>query len=296
MRIGGLSTKNISSYFINTLEIMRSLKKADLKYNYIRAFLRLPRKIGQLIFLKDSQKWKRSFDLTRTDFYIKNSMTYFVLLKNLKKLFDIKKDGFILSAFNLAFLGYYEKGTIKKNDYLINWPDGIFSKFFNFNIKKIPGRKILDQIIIPKYIRRLVILGNLHDKSKKFLETRYNKKIHHIPLIYDSAKKIFKKMKYRYLKKDLILITLPTPKQEELANLIARKNKNAKIICIGASIAIQSGVEKQVPNFLSDFEFLWRLRYETNRRIKRLFISFYYFFKSMLITKKIHNMDIKIVE
>ena len=296
MRIGGLSTKNVSSYFVNTLEIMRSMKDTGLKHYYIRAFLRLPRKIGQLIILRGLQKWKRSFDLTRSDFYTKNTNSYFMLLTNLKKLFYIKKDGFILSALNLAFLGYYEKGSIKKNDYLINWPDGIFSKFLNFNIKKIPGRKILDQIKIPKYIRRFVILGNLHEKSKKFLEKRYNKTTHNVPLIYSSAEEIFKKMKYKYLKKDLILITLPTPKQEELANLILKKNNNAKIICIGASIAIQSGVEKQVPNFLSDFEFLWRLRYETNRRIKRLFISFYYFFKSILITKKIHNMDIKIVE
>ena len=91
------------------------------------------------------------------------------------------------------------------------------------------------------------------------------------------------------------MITLPTPKQEELVNLILEKNSNAKVICIGASIAIQSGVEKQVPNFMVEFEFLWRLRYETIRRLQRLFISFFYFFKSLLITKKIHNIDIKIV-
>ena len=92
------------------------------------------------------------------------------------------------------------------------------------------------------------------------------------------------------------MITLPTPKQEELASLILKKNNNAKVICIGASIAIQSGVEKQVPNFISDLEFLWRLRYETRRRVQRLFISFYYFFKSLLITKKIQNIDIEIVK
>jgi len=115
-------------------------------------------------------------------------------------------------------------------------------------------------------------------------------------LIYDNTQNIFKKLKYKYSKKDLVLIALPTPKQEELANLILKKNSDAKVICIGASIAIQSGVEKQVPNFLSDFEFLWRLRYETRRRIKRLLITFYYFFKSILITKKIKNIDVEIVK
>jgi hypothetical protein len=296
MRLGGLSTKNISSYIINTLEIMKSMKNARVNYYFIRAFLRMPRKIGQLLILKESIKWKKTFNLIRSDFYVKNLASYFTLLINLKKLFYVKKNGFILSALNLAFLGYYEKGSIKNNSYLINWPDGVFSKYLNFSIKKIPGRKILDKIKIPKNITRFVILGNLNNISKKFLEKRYGKKIYNIPLIYDNALNIFKKLKYKYSQKDLVLITLPTPKQEELASLILKKNSNAKIICIGASIAIQSGVEKQVPNFMSDFEFIWRLRYETTRRIKRLFISFYYFFKSLIITKKIQNIDIEIVK
>jgi hypothetical protein len=296
MRIGGLSTKNFNSFIVNTFEIMKSMKSAGVNYYFIRAFLRLPRKIRQLYFLRRLNKWKKGFKVTRTDFYIKSSTTYFTLLTNLKKLFTIKKKGFILSALNLAFLGYYEKGSIKKNNYLINWPDGVFSKFFNFSIKKIPGRKILDQIKLPKYIRRFVVLGNLHHKSKKFLENRYDINIHNIPLIYGNSEKIFAKLKYKYLKKDLVLITLPTPKQEEVASLILKKNNNAKVICIGASIAILSGIEKRVPNFISDFEFLWRLRYETKRRIKRLLISFYYFFKSALLTKKIYNIDIEIVK
>jgi glycosyltransferase involved in cell wall biosynthesis len=296
MRLGGLSTKNISVYISNTLEIMKSMKNAGVRYYFMKPFLRLPRKIHQFIILKEVNKWKKTFNLIRTDFYRKNLNSYFILLTNLKKLFYIKKNGFILSALNLAFLGYYEKGSIKKNNYLINWPDGIFSKFLSTNIKKIPGRKILDKIKIPKDITRFVILGNLNIKSQKFLEKRYEKKIHNIPLIYDNAENIFKKLKYKYSQKDLVLITLPTPKQEELANLILKKNSNVKAICIGASIAIQSGIEKQVPNYLSEFEFLWRLRYETRRRIKRLLISFYYFFKSVLITKKIQNIDIEIVK
>lgn len=296
MRLGGLSTKNVISYITNTLEIMKSMKNNGVKYYFIKAFLRLPRKIQQLIILKKAKKWKKNFNLIRTDFYTKNLASHFILLTNLKKLFYIKKNGFILSALNLAFMGYYEKGVIKKNNYLINWPDGIFSKYLSLNIKKIPGRKILDLIKIPKDITRFVILGNLNNISKNFLEKRYDKKIHNIPLIYDNAQNIFKKLKYKYSTKDLVLITLPTPKQEELANLILKENSNAKVICIGASIAIQSGVEKKVPNFLTDFEFLWRLRYETRRRLMRLLISFYYFFKSVLITKKIQNTDVEILK
>jgi UDP-N-acetyl-D-mannosaminuronic acid transferase (WecB/TagA/CpsF family) len=92
----------------------------------------------------------------------------------------------------------------------------------------------------------------------------------------------------------LIFITLPTPKQEEVANLIVANNTFAKIVCIGGSVAIASGVEKKVPDWLVNIEFLWRLRYETLRRTKRLIQSFYFFFKGNYLTSKIKNMDIEI--
>ena len=44
---------------------------------------------------------------------------------------------------------------------MINWPDGIFSKVYGKKIKKIPGREILNQINIPKKIKRIIIIGIL---------------------------------------------------------------------------------------------------------------------------------------
>lgn len=38
-----------------------------------------------------------------------------------------------------------------------------------------------------------------------------------------------------------------------------------------------SGDEKPVPNFLTNLEFIWRLKSDPIRRIKRLLISFFYF-------------------
>lgn len=46
-----------------------------------------------------------------------------------------------------------------------------------------------------------------------------------------------------------------------------------------------SGDEKPVPNFLNKLEFLWRLRNEPIRRIKRLMISFFYFNLGYLFKK-----------
>ena len=84
-------------------------------------------------------------------------------------------------------------------------------------------------------------------------------------------------------KSEIVFITLPTPKQEQLAFKLAKKNKKFKIICIGGSIAIASGEEKQVPKILENFEFLWRLKNDFFRRIFRLFESFYFYLKGNYI-------------
>ena len=88
-----------------------------------------------------------------------------------------------------------------------------------------------------------------------------------------------KKIKIKLNKNEIVFITLPTPKQEELAYSLAKKNLYFKIICIGGSIAIASGEEKQVPKILQNYEFLWRLKNDFFRRIIRLFESFYYYIK-----------------
>ena len=53
-------------------------------------------------------------------------------------------------------------------------------------------------------------------------------------------------------------------------------NKYCKIFCLGGAIEIVAGEEKEVPLILEqkDLEGLWRLRFDTFRRIKRLASSF----------------------
>ena len=97
-----------------------------------------------------------------------------------------------------------------------------------------------------------------------------------------------------FIKNELIIITLPTPKQEIIAEHIARNNLKFKIICAGASIAMLSGEEKIVPKFLEFFglEFLWRLRKETRRRLIRLFQTAIYFINGFL-NNKLKNIKIE---
>ena len=78
---------------------------------------------------------------------------------------------------------------------------------------------------------------------------------------------------------------MPTPKQEQLAYSLTKINKEYKIICIGASIAIASGEEKQVPKSLKNMEFIWRLRTDTMRRLSRIIETIYYFLKGRYILK-----------
>ena len=88
---------------------------------------------------------------------------------------------------------------------------------------------------------------------------------------YASAYELYKKLpKFEY--NQLILLTISTPKQEMLAEYIYRYNKFCKIICVGGALEMLSGMERLAPAFLYklNLEFMWRLRYDTFRRVKRL--------------------------
>ena len=196
---------------------------------------------------------------------------------------------------NLAFLGSLSKNEIKLNKHLINWPDGIFSKLYKTKLKKIPGRQVMKDLKINKQIKKIIVLGNLSKKGKIYLKNWFNIPIKHIPLPFGPYEKIIQNLKLKINKNELIFLTLPTPKQEQIADFLRSKNQFYKIICIGGSIGIVSGDEKEVPKFLFYLEFLWRLRYETLRRIKRLLITFYQYSIDLIFIKKIKNTEIKLI-
>ena len=190
---------------------------------------------------------------------------------------------FSLSGLNLAFLGYLSSNDIKLHDNLINWPDGLFkSRFYDKSIKKLPGSTVITSLKVPNIIQNIYVIGSLTEVSKKFLIKKfYNFKIRHIDVPYDSADNIYKFCPKNFTDKDLIICTLPTPKQEQLAELIVKNNKNYKIICVGGAISIASGQEKKVPNLVEklNLEFLWRLRTDSRRRLIRLFYTFCFYLK-----------------
>jgi len=208
-------------------------------------------------------------------------------IKLIKNASEIPFDrNFSLSGLNLAFLGYVKSGIIKLHSHLINWPDGIFkSRFYGFATPKVSGLNMLKNLKVPDTIENVYVLGVLTARSKNFLSKKLlNSKLIHIDLPYDKIENIYKFCPKNFTNKDLIICTLPTPKQEQLSELIVKNNKFFKIICIGGAVAMASGEEKSVPAILDRFnlEFLWRLRTDTKRRVVRLFYSLFLYISGEL--------------
>jgi glycosyltransferase involved in cell wall biosynthesis len=281
MRLGGISSKNIWSYIISTNEIIKSHKLNNLNPQYILISLRFIFKIRQL-YMYNVININKTFKLFKILFdksQIKSNS--FTLINDFKKI--PFKNNFILSAMNLAFLGYFSKKEVSFHKDQYHWLDGIWAKRY-INIKKRPGRELISNLKIPNDINQILIIGNATEKTIDFLSKKFKKKILQTKLPYASIK-VLKKKVTRLKPKTLTLITLPTPKQEQLAYHLAEENNYYKIICIGASLAIASGEEKKVPHFLTNYEFIWRLRTDTFRRLKRLIESLYYYVKGTIIKK-----------
>ena len=286
MRSGGISGKNLRSYWISTLEIFRSFGINNLSSNLLFIIMRIPAKINQLFFYNNS-KINSKFNLFKINFeknyYLNNC---FKILNNISEI--PYNNNFILSGMNLAFLGYFANREVYPKKTLYHWPDGIWLKR-HIDVQKIPGRDLVTTMKLPKRIKKILVLGSLSDNSKNFLKKKVKVQIENIQLPFGKIEKILK-TKIKLNKDVLTFITLPTPKQEKLAYHLAKRNRNYKIICIGASIAIASGEERVVPNILKNYEFLWRLRNDFLRRSKRILETFIYYLKGKYIDKIFHKI------
>ena len=198
------------------------------------------------------------------------------LINNLSKIpFD---KNFSLSGLNLAFIGFYNLKRIKLHKNLYLWPDGIFAKRFFKNVSKLPGRALIQNIHLPDKIEKIYVLGNLSQKSKSYLMKLYNRNVVHIDLPYDNIDNIFEKYcKIKFDEKDLIIITLPTPKQELLSERIMNYSSHYKILNVGGAVTMASGEERPIPKFFENngLEFLWRLK----PTLEEGFIDYLYHFR-----------------
>ena len=277
MRMGGISTK--LSFFIKKFS-------EDIKIFYnnqlsiFHYFKKLFFKLSQIIFIKKFEK--KNFHKNLNNF----SKVKFIDTKNL-----INVKGKIVSALNLAFISYDYKFNLRSHKYLF-WPDGMFSTYL-LDQKKVPGRiyfsKYLKLITYKrKKFKKIFVLGNLPKISRDWLKKNINQPFEHKNFPFTDIGKLKNLTKKIKLKNNsLVILTLPTPKQEIVSNLLIKKYPSNNFFCIGGSINILSGLEKEAPTFLYllNLEWLWRLKFDTIRRLMRLTESFFLYFK-LSINKK----------
>ena len=192
------------------------------------------------------------------------------LICNFKR-FNVNSN-FIISAFNLAFIAYYFLGLIKPTSNFYLWCDGIVGKI-HAKSKKIPGSKFITFFFNFKF-SNITVMGNYSKKQNLFLKKKFKTKVNFIKLPKITKQNVNKFIP-KIQKNSLILITLPTPKQEILANAIKKRSKYFKIVCIGGGLSIASGEIKKCPKLIQDIglEFVWRLNSDPWRRIKRLVLT-----------------------
>jgi glycosyltransferase involved in cell wall biosynthesis len=235
----GLST-NISSMSLRMKEDFKFLKECYgamfFFYYIIKVLYKFP---SILISKKSIENHQRKLILTfkklenkctKKNINYLESLYYF---NNIKMVNDInsfihKKKNFVLSGLNLAFLGSYFSNKVIFYKNLYHWPDGylplIVSKSLN-KFEKIAGRNLIRNLKLTKKIKYVHIFGNLNLNQKKIIRNLLKKKIVHTKLPYGSAGKLAQKC--GKLKKNILyILTLPTPKQEIVAEILSIKNRN----------------------------------------------------------------------
>ena len=86
---------------------------------------------------------------------------------------ELFKKNFVLSGLNLAFLSHHMSGDLKIYKNLYHWPDGLFKRFvYPKKILKIPGRDLLNDLIIPPEIETIHVLGYAKEDSLIFLKKK----------------------------------------------------------------------------------------------------------------------------
>ena len=194
---------------------------------------------------------------------------------------------FILSALNLAFIGYVQAKKINPNKNFIIWPDGVFAVKHGCKTK-IPGRVLIRKLKNTNKIKKIIVMGNCSKKELLFLKLKFKLDVMNIKLKFGDFNTIIKSLPA--IKKNyLYILTLPTPLQEQVASYISEKFRNFKIICIGGGLKMAAGLEKDCPKLLYKLglEFIWRLRGDTKRRILRLLYTFIMYNIFIINNKKI---------
>ena len=135
-------------------------------------------------------------------------------------------NGYILSALNLASLSFLYKGDIKVTKNLFFWGDGIFHKIMIQKSKKIAGRQLIELIKHPKIFENFMQLAILQITKDYLVKNDFELKNSSLP--YGDNKTIINDLPL-VQEDELIFLTLPTPKQEQVFRIIIKLMKILKL-------------------------------------------------------------------
>jgi hypothetical protein len=123
-------------YLKNNPEIIKQVNQSNRGKDYLYKFFN-----KKDIFEKLTQYFDEAY----------NSFEKVLLIKDASQVPYDKN--FILSGFNLAFLGYLSSKKIKLTSSLLTWPDGIFKKrFYGDDISKVSGLNLINSLKILIFI------------------------------------------------------------------------------------------------------------------------------------------------
>lgn len=189
-------------------------------------------------------------------------------------------------AINLSFFGFKLYNHINMNECYF-WTDGIYSSFFIKNSKVLPGREILFNLLHHYNSKKFNIcfIGNISEKKKNYLN-KFDFNYDFFELPFENIQSLSKKIERNFhkLKKfDLLVIILPSPKQEILSQKILNMGYSGNTYCIGGALNMLTKEELACPNILRKYnlEFIWRLKNDTIRRFLRLIQTLFYSLISM---------------
>ena len=159
--LGGETKNLINNKLGYALENFRS-KKRNLKLKKI--IKKFNKKISNKMYI--DKFFLKEKILNKLNKYFYESKIKLNFVTNINKI-SFKKN-FVLSAFNLAFIGSWVSKDIKIYNELYCWPDGLFKNTILKNIPKLPGRDLIKNIKIPSNIDKIRIIGNSVAKLKIF--------------------------------------------------------------------------------------------------------------------------------
>lgn len=190
--------------------------------------------------------------------------------------------GNIYIALNLYTLSYFEEFFRSHTSSIIYWCDGIMGKLHlsNKGIKtsKVPGPEFLRKLL-NKIKNDVVIIGNMDIIESKLLSNKNINVIFNHKLVNYK----YEDLEFLNLRENTdIIITLPSPLQEEAAFYLHQKFPTNNFFCIGGALKMIAYPELEAPKTMRNLGLEWLYRFKTDprRRLSRISKSFFKYLKN----------------